>query len=1139
MCSTTSNRYFISRGAGRLILIKTSHQNELQPGHVLHWYRIDQLIGRGGFGITYLATDENLQEKVAVKEYYPAQYAIRTAGGRVRALSARHDEDFHWGRERFVTEARTLTQFRHPAIVRVRNVFEANQTAYMVMDYIEGENLEYLLKREQTLSEQTLLSLIMPLMDGLELVHESGFIHRDIKPANIIVSGTGAVLVDFGSARQAVGERSISLTQIVSPGYAPFEQYQSDGEQQGPWTDIYALGATLYRVIVGKAPPQAIDRSKALLETSRDLYVSVLELCKTGYSEQFLQAVDHALAFQAANRPQLIGRWKKEFPGSSMVSLVIPDSEIPTDLFDINGKWSAAEKNKIMEQLERVLAGHTFATAGQLQRLLRYLVAETLAGRGKRLNQTCIAVDVLGRDERFDPAIDAVVRVEARRLRSRLIEYYYSEGVDDAIRFDLPKGSYVPVITFGPVPDRTGVARAVDSIKSVSYKIRAASRYRLPDYLDFRILVAGIFGLLILLIVILMPSYVNRNSQNTAVTGNQVKTETIAIEPVVQKQQPKSIAVLPFADYSAPEENVGYFADGIAEEILNRLTRVEGLRVAGRTSSFYFKDKHEEPRVIGRTLGVSHILEGGVTRDGGRIRITAQLINVEDGFNVWSETFDHSMEDIFAIEDEISKAIAGVLELKLLTMTDPGTDKPEAYTNYIAAFSGIMSQEDINTSREAQSRLDKAIEIDPAYGQAYALRAFGTMLLYFNDQVISLDEMRNAVAGDIARAQALVPDSAMVHLIKGFLADTVNNDPDEAEIELQRAAKLNPRLAEAQVMLGRHYLGQGRIEQADAAFGKALAIDPLYRRAMYWSGVSYDQTGRNELAGKVAHEMLTYYPNDPGANELNAELLEKTGRLADAALIYEKYLVKDPDFDFQSYLKLGNLLQSMGADKELNERFDVTSKEPWIDDEFKVARLVHAKQYSEAADMFRKLMQPEHIPAYAGYTSALYAKAGRYKEIIDLVQVASPGMFDGNFRKEEFQFYTAIYLAHALRMTGDEQRARTLGQAALSWIEDNPIAINSRNEINPVLAHLAAGENEQAISSLDRLYRSGWRNFYYYHQLASPFSLFEDPLFETLLNDSRIRNLIADYRKDMARQLAIYREKHRIIAGFQAYEPEL
>jgi serine/threonine protein kinase len=187
----------------------------------------------------------------------------------VHPISEDHGDTYGWGLNRFVTEARTLAKFRHPNVVRVMSVFEANSTAYMVMEYERGESLEKLLKAKKITGEAKLRSLVMPLLDGLKVVHEAGFIHRDIKPDNIYLRENGTpVLLDFGSARQAIGVATRTLTALVTPGYAPFEQYDTStaGEKkQGPWTDIYSMGATLYRAVTGNGPPDAMARVNGVM----------------------------------------------------------------------------------------------------------------------------------------------------------------------------------------------------------------------------------------------------------------------------------------------------------------------------------------------------------------------------------------------------------------------------------------------------------------------------------------------------------------------------------------------------------------------------------------------------------------------------------------------------------------------------------------------------------------------------------------------------------------------------------------------------------------------------------------------------------------------------------------------------------
>ncbi|MGH8547018.1 MAG: serine/threonine-protein kinase [Methylococcales bacterium] len=222
------------------------HRNALKPGYELHWYRIERVLGQGSFGITYLARDLNLDQEVAIKEYLPMELAVREPDFSVQPAADTHGEQFKWGLDRFIAEAKTLARFKHPNIVRVLTVFEANRTGYMVMEYEHGDNLKDILTRRGTLAEDELLRIVLPILDGLETVHERGFIHRDIKPANLFIRANGSpVLIDFGSARQALGVETRTLTTLVSHGYAPYEQYYSKGEKQGPWTDFYGLGATL------------------------------------------------------------------------------------------------------------------------------------------------------------------------------------------------------------------------------------------------------------------------------------------------------------------------------------------------------------------------------------------------------------------------------------------------------------------------------------------------------------------------------------------------------------------------------------------------------------------------------------------------------------------------------------------------------------------------------------------------------------------------------------------------------------------------------------------------------------------------------------------------------------------------------
>jgi serine/threonine protein kinase len=303
------------------------------PAHYrLHWYELERVLGQGGFGITYLAHDHNLDLPVAIKEYLPIDVAQRRSDASVRPRTQPFDERYRWGLERFIEEARTLARFDHPNIVRVQSVFEANDTAYMVMRYEQGENLGTLLDRRGTLGQDELLRVLLPIVDGLERVHEAGFIHRDIKPENIHIRADGSpVLLDFGSARFAPG-RSRAMTVLVAPGYAPLEQYDGEARTQGPWTDIYGLAATAYRAMAGVPPPDAVLRVRGRLGSTTDTLVPAASLGQGRYSAALLAAIDHGLQLAEADRPQSMAAWRDELVG---------DSSAPPPAAPSAARWAA------------------------------------------------------------------------------------------------------------------------------------------------------------------------------------------------------------------------------------------------------------------------------------------------------------------------------------------------------------------------------------------------------------------------------------------------------------------------------------------------------------------------------------------------------------------------------------------------------------------------------------------------------------------------------------------------------------------------------------------------------------------------------------------------------------------------------
>ena len=319
--------------------------NALPAGFALQEYRIEKVLGVGGFGLTYLALDANLNLRVALKEFLPDDVATRGADHSIGPRSADSAESFGWGKQRFLDESRTLASFRHPNIVRVMRFFEGNGTAYMVMEFVEGAALTDWIKTRRPLSEALATSLIAPLLDGLQVVHKSGYLHRDIKPGNIYIREDGTpVLIDFGSARQQASE----LTAIVSPGYAPFEQYQTQGNQ-GPWSDLYALGGVLYWLVTGQRPHEAVARIRA------DTMPSALQTGDRNlYRPAFLAAIDWALAPTEEQRPQSVAEWREAlFGGSPATSALLDKTQVLP-----KATTRPAFDPSLLQKLESELAQH-------------------------------------------------------------------------------------------------------------------------------------------------------------------------------------------------------------------------------------------------------------------------------------------------------------------------------------------------------------------------------------------------------------------------------------------------------------------------------------------------------------------------------------------------------------------------------------------------------------------------------------------------------------------------------------------------------------------------------------------------------------------------------------------------------------
>lgn len=441
-------------------------------------------------------------------------------------------------------------------------------------------------------------------------------------------------------------------------------------------------------------------------------------------------------------------------------------------------EYNPSEIETITQYVNKLTASSVFAQAERLVSFIRYIVGETLKNDGKQINQYVLAMELYNRDESFDPATDSVVRVDAGRLRTKLREYYDTEGKNDDVRFELPKGNYVVKINLG------------------------------------------------------------------SIVSSEVSSATVADEPPTLTPVPseQSIAVLPFVNMSSDPEQV-YFSDGIAEELLNQLTKLRGLHVAGRTSSFYFKNRHEDLRVIGEKLNVAHILEGSVRKAGSRVRITIQLIKVIDGYHLWSESYDRDLDDIFAIQEEIAKAVANALSITLGVgeFGAGGTRNLAAYDAYLAGLS-LYNQFGRETISRAIEQLEKAVALDPDFAHAWSTLTFtyhNAATTFISERAEEFFKKSEAAA---SHALAIAPE-AVASLHAEARLQIHRHNWTEAEHNGEKALELAP----ADHMTNRGYgfflMNVGRVREAIDYFRVAVRTEPLALLPSLLLGIAHQING--------------------------------------------------------------------------------------------------------------------------------------------------------------------------------------------------------------------------------------------------------------------------------------------------------
>ena len=450
----------------------------------------------------------------------------------------------------------------------------------------------------------------------------------------------------------------------------------------------------------------------------------------------------------------------------------------------------------IRAALEKILASPGFVNAERLSRFLRYTVDETLAGQTDKLKESLLGIDVFGRKPTYDPRVDAVVRTEAVKLRARLRDYYEGDGREDELIIDMPKGGYVPAFRLRE--------KAADPAPAVVAQDPFDNTHRGHDWRP-----AAATAMILVILGVSLYLTARRHSRAATTGGPEIA----------------SIAVLPFADLS-PEHDQEYFCDGMTEEIIDALAKVEGFRVVARTSSFAFKDKQQDIREIGRKLNVGAVLEGSVRKDGNLLRVTAQLNSVADGYHLWSQTYERELKDVFTVQDEIAKAIVNTLQLKLASPQPKRAENVEAYDLYLQ---GRYHWDRWRTegAETALQFFERATEKDPKYAAAYAGIADSYAWLSFFGTLPPNEAMPKARAA-AEKAIALDDSLAEAHTSLGYVKALYDFDWAGAEHEFRRATQLNPGLADAHFGYGIVFLApQGRADESLREMLLARDLDPL------------------------------------------------------------------------------------------------------------------------------------------------------------------------------------------------------------------------------------------------------------------------------------------------------------------------
>ncbi len=583
-------------------------------------------------------------------------------------------------------------------------------------------------------------------------------------------------------------------------------------------------------------------------------------------------------------------------------------------------------------------------------------------------------------------------------------------------------------------------------------------------------------------------------------------TVTTADTNIVADDVQKSIAVLPFVNMSSDTEQE-YFSDGITEEILNSLAGIKELKVAGRTSSFAFKGQNDDLRRIGDALGVSHILEGSVRKSGAQVRITAQLIQVDNGFHLWSETYDRELTDVFAIQDEIANEILKQLKNKLLAgdvvVAEAKRTNPEVYALYLKAKQRIYTR--IGSEIElAVTELDEASQLDPEYAPALAQRGIATMLLS-DEQYGSIpsDEANRRGKRFIDQALQLNPNLAEGLAGLGLYYTRHRVNADQAIDTLVRALEINPNLIDASNWLQIGLRDAGDMRGALEVIEEVAERDPLYRPAFANAMMMFNNFGMTEKADALLERMEAFDPDSSALHLARATNYAYSGQAGKS--LREMEILRD----VSEISGVGEIYLSIGLLRTGQiERASVEGS-PY----FRPDALFMLGKKEEAIEL-------AYEQASSGFPGTLFLflnREGRYQELVNFLEERWPNLvaFAGENPGDDFGFSTMASVALAYSKLGNQERADEallLVDTRISSLAEQGIN-NFGFAISRAIHHAMLGDKDAAFDEMRIAVDGGWVNF--------GESLIEIPELENLYGDPRLAEMEAMMLETMNRDRAI------------------